>query len=310
MGNATLRQTTGGQNLDQDLRTFLQVDLPKFVTQSKIGNGKFMKTYIMRVESTQVIVKVYLRLPDEDMMTPAKLLTALWNTIPPTKYPNLMPYQMWIRSMPRNKASPAPVYLIRQFFNANLYDRLSTRPFLNELEKYWFIFQLLKCLEICHEHGVVHGDIKPENIMCTTSNWVVLTDFSPFKPVMLPDDDPTDFKYFFDAMARDRCYIAQERFYRHAVEDRWNKSSSVNAEQSTNRLGRRQQTTKITNEDTTPKQQLTPAMDVFSVGCVMAEIMMDGTPLFDLPGMLQYVSSPLESLTAPSASVCLRHLQL
>lgn len=267
MGNATLRQTPAGQNLDQDLRIFMQVDLPKFVTHSKIGNGKFMKTYLMRVESTQVIVKVYMRFPDEDLMSPARALTLLWNTIPPTKYPNLMPYQMWIRSTPKSKALPSPVYLIRQFFNANLYDRLSTRPFLNELEKHWIIFQLLKCLEICHEHGVVHGDIKPENIMCTTSNWLVLTDFSPFKPVMLPDDDLTDFKYYFDAMARDRCYIAQERFFRHNVE-RWNKQTP---EPPTSRTGKK---TTGASKPADVKPQLLPSMDVFSAGCVMAEVIL------------------------------------
>jgi serine/threonine protein kinase len=287
MGNTTVRQTPAGQNLDQDLRLFMQVDLPKFVTHSKIGNGKFMKTYLMRIESTQVVVKVYMKYPEEDVLIPAKALTNLWNTIPPTKYPNLMPYQMWIRSTPKSKALLSPVYLIRQFFNANLYDRLSTRPFLNELEKYWIIYQLLKCLEICHEHGVVHGDIKPENIMCTTSNWIVLTDFSPFKPVMLPDDDLTDFKYFFDAMARDRCYIAQERFFR---KDRWSGASDGKS------ISSAKKPPMSLNKPSDIKPRLMASMDVFSVGCIMAEIMMDGTPLFDLPGMLQYVSSPLETL--------------
>jgi phosphoinositide-3-kinase regulatory subunit 4 len=116
-----------------------------------------MKTYIMRLESTQIVVKVYLKLPEEDLQVPARQLTALWKTIPATKYPNLMPYQMWIRSSSKLKSVPTPVYLVRQYFNSNLYDRLSTRPFLNEIEKYWIIFQLLKSIEICHEHGVVHG---------------------------------------------------------------------------------------------------------------------------------------------------------
>lgn len=269
MGNATVRQTPAGRlDLNQDYRIFMQVDLPKFVTHSRIGNGKFMKTYLMRVESTQVVVKVYMKLPDEDLSAAAKALTSLWNTIPPTKYPNLMPYQMWIKSTPKSKASPAPAYLIRQYFNANLYDRLSTRPFLNELEKYWIIFQLLKCLEICHEHGVVHGDIKPENVMCTTSNWIVLTDFSPFKPVLLPDDDLTDFKYFFDAMARDHCYIAQERFYRNHVE-RWNKPTAQ-ATDATKNAGKK---TPTLNKPSDTKPQLLPSMDVFSAGCIMAEVM-------------------------------------
>jgi phosphoinositide-3-kinase regulatory subunit 4 len=221
MGNASYRQTTGNQYLTQDLRNYFQNDLPKFILQSKIGNGKFMKTYIMRVDSTPIVVKVYMKLNDEDLQIPSKNLAFIWRILTPIKYPNLLPYQLWLKSSSRIKSNASPVYLIRQFFNTNLYDRLSTRPFLNEIEKLFIVYQLLKCLEICHEHDIVHGDIKPENLMCTTSNWLILTDFSPFKPTMIPDDDPTDFQYYFDSMSRHRCYVAPERFYRKEVKSRW-----------------------------------------------------------------------------------------
>jgi len=160
------------------------------------------------------------------------------------------------------------VYFIRQYFSSNLRDRLCSRPFLNETEKFWLVFQLLKCVEICHEHNVVHGDIKPANIMCQSStscsngsNWVVLTDFSSAvgKPSTVPDDDPTDYQYFFgDTQAQSvpttsstqsptsasssvhACYLAPERFVR------------INASQH--------------------QEPLSPSMDVFSIGCVIAEV--------------------------------------
>lgn len=209
MGNASYRQTTGNQYITQDLRNYFQNDLPKFILQAKVGNGKFMKTYIMRVDSAPVVVKVYMKLNDEDLLVPAANLTIIWKTLSPAKYPNLLPYQMWIKSSSRFKSAASPVYLIRQYFSSNLYDRLSTRPFLNDIEKLWILYQLFKCLEICHEHGIVHGDIKPENVMVTTSNWVILTDFMPFKPAQVPDDDPTDFQYYFDCMGRHRCYLGK-----------------------------------------------------------------------------------------------------
>jgi phosphoinositide-3-kinase regulatory subunit 4 len=291
MGNAAYRQTTANPNMDQDLKNFMQWDLPKFVWQEKIGNGKFMKTYLMRVESTELVVKVYMKLFDEDLQQAATKLTSLWKVLSPTKFPNLMPYQMWIRSTARIKTPNTPVYLVRQYFDSNLSDRLSTRPFLNEQEKYWIIFQLLKCLEICHEHKIVHGDIKPENIMCTTSNWVVLTDFAPFKPTFLPDDDPTDFQFYFDTMARHKCYIAPERFSRRDAKG----SQSTRAPPSMK--GRN----KSLSTSVEPSSLL-PAMDVFSVGCVIAEVLLDGTPLLDFPSLLQYLSSSAEGLGLTASS--------
>eukprot|EP01038_Epipyxis_sp_PR26KG_P008875 gene8875-11972_t len=297
MGNASYRQTTGNQYLTPDLRIFFQHDLPKFMIQSKIGNGKFMKTYVMRVDSTSVVVKVYMKLSDEDLQVPSARLTHIWKVLSPVKYPNLLPYQMWIKSSSsRIKSAATPVYLIRQYFNANLYDRLLTRPFLNELEKLWLLFQVFKCIEIAHENDIIHGDIKPENIMCTTSNWITLTDFSPFKPTMIPDDDPTDFQYYFDSMGRHRCYVAPERFSHKDVKSRKIRPTSTLTTQDEDEY--------ITgeNRDLGGKfsSQLTPAMDVFSLGCVMAEIFLDGVPLLDLPGMLQYLSdsssNPMQKL--------------
>ena len=207
MGNSSLRPPLA------DAAINFQADLPKFILQSKIGNGKLMKTYLMRCESNSVVVKVYMSYPDEELRTFAAELTRIWYTISPSRFPNLLPYQLWMKSTSRYQKSPGlPIYLIRQYLYSNLNDRISTRPFLNETEKYWILYQIFKCLETCHDLMIMHGDIKPENILCTTNNWVVLTDFAAFKPVNVPDDNPSDFQYFFDSMGRPRCYIAPERF--------------------------------------------------------------------------------------------------
>ena len=36
------------------------------------------------------------------------------------------------------------------------------------------------------------------------------------------------------------------------------------------------------------KITMTPSMDIFSAGCVIAEILCDGEPLFDLPRLQSY----------------------
>ena len=84
---------------------------------------------------------------------------------------NCFPPQ-WIRET--DKAG----YIVRQAFYVSLYDRLATRPFLTTLEKKWITFQLLSAVAECHARGVMHGDIKMENVMLTTWSWVYLTDFA------------------------------------------------------------------------------------------------------------------------------------
>jgi serine/threonine protein kinase len=152
-------------------------------------------------------------------------------------------------------------YLVRQYVSANLLDRISTRPFLTHIEKRWVAYQLLKALEQSHSKGVCHGDLKTENILLTSWNWVYVTDFSPFKPTYLPEDNTSDFYYYFETANRPRCYIAPERFYSSAA--------------SRSRTG-----------------PLTPAMDLFAMGCVIAELFLDGVPLFDLSSLLKYSASP------------------
>ena len=51
-------------------------------------------------------------------------------------------------------------FLFRQFVRYNLYDRLSTRPFLTLVEKKWITFQLLCAVNEIHSLQIVHGDIK------------------------------------------------------------------------------------------------------------------------------------------------------
>lgn len=67
----------------------------------------------------------------------------------------------------------------------------SARPFLSDIEKRWIAFQILNAVQQCHAQGICHGGIKCENVMVTSWNWVLLTDFASMKPSFIPEDDPT-----------------------------------------------------------------------------------------------------------------------
>ena len=101
-----------------------------------------------------------------------------------------------------------------------------------------------------------HGDIKTENILVTSWNWLYLTDFSSsYKKTYLPEDNPADFSYFFDISGRRTCYLAPERFLGVGEED--------------------------------DGRGVTWAMDVFSVGCVIAELFVE-SPIFSLSQLFKY----------------------
>lgn len=91
---------------------------------------------------------------------------------------------------------------MREYVNLSVYQRIFTRPFLSPVEKKWITFQILYALHQAHKFGVCHGDIKLENIVITSWNWVLLTDFASFKPTYLPEDNPADYSYFFDSSRR------------------------------------------------------------------------------------------------------------
>ena len=132
----------------------------------------------------------------------------------------------------------------------------STRPFLEDIEKKWLAYQLLCALRDCHARNVYHGDIKTENILVTSWNWLYLTDFSSsYKKTYLPEDNPADFSYYFDTSGRRTCYLAPERF--------------------------------LSADDNGDARGVTWAMDVFSVGCVIAELFIEA-PIFSLSQLYKY----------------------
>lgn len=101
-----------------------------------------------------------------------------------------------------------------------------------------------------------HGDIKTENVLVTSWNWLYLSDFSSsFKPTFLPEDNPADFYFYFDTSGRRTCYLAPERFL-EAGEEPGNRNVNW-------------------------------AMDIFSAGCVIAELFLEA-PIFTLSQIYKY----------------------
>ncbi|KAK3323651.1 hypothetical protein B0T19DRAFT_372754 [Cercophora scortea] len=227
------------------------IDVPELadlVYEKSLGAARFMKSIRARhhdgVVLVKVIIKPYPMSLDKYKQEIIRERRALADV------PNALPYQRAIETETNG-------YLVRQYFYNSLYDRLSTRPFLEDVEKKWLAFQLLCALRDCHSKDIFHGDIKTENTLVTSWNWLYLSDFSSsFKRVMLPEDNPADFSYFFDTSGRRTCYLAPERFVPQG-------------------------------EESDPNAKVTWAMDVFSAGCVIAELFLEA-PIFNLSQLYKY----------------------
>lgn len=231
-------------------------DLPSsynLVLKEVLGRERFLKSIQCKHDEGLVLVKVYFKRGDSiDLRDYERRLAQIRDIFRRLDHPHCWPFQFWLET---DKAA----YLLRQYFLNNLHDRLSTRPFLSIVEKKWLAFQLLYAVKQCHEHGVCHGDIKCENVLVTSWNWLYLADFASFKPTYIPHDDPSDFSFFFDAGGRRRCYLAPERFYEHGD-----------------------------GMEVAQDAPLKPSMDIFAVGCVIAELFLEGQPLLELSQLLAY----------------------
>uniref|UniRef100_A0A8B9K9C7 non-specific serine/threonine protein kinase n=1 Tax=Astyanax mexicanus TaxID=7994 RepID=A0A8B9K9C7_ASTMX len=241
-------------------------DIHDYEYDKSLGSTRFFKVARAKHREGLVVVKVFA------IQDPSLPLTSYKQELEELKIrlhscQNCLPFQ---KATLTEKAA----ILFRQYVRDNLYDRISTRPFLNNVEKKWIAFQILNAVDQAHKSGVRHGDIKTENIMVTSWNWVLLTDFASFKPTYLPEDNPADFNYFFDTSRRRTCYIAPERFVDGSM-------FTTESDQNTPLVD-------LTSNSQRTRGELKQPMDIFSAGCVIAELFTEGVPLFDLSQLLAY----------------------
>lgn len=295
MGNTVGAQPKWNPQASGEYLTDLRDTEDGLLARRQLWSGRFMKTLECVCEpGNEAIVKVYLK--RDSRQEHSELSKVLHNTNDARRCllahddgGQLMLSHVW--PFQRVIDGPRAVYLIRQKAQHTLASRIGSRPFPTAGEKRWLAFQLLHAVHQAHSRGVVHGDIKAENCALTSWSWLLLTDFATYKPAFLPRDNPSEFSFFFDTGGRRRCYIAPERF--HTSDSYvWSNFSPEDAQQ--------QSAADVANSPTEASRGLrmersTFAADIFSAGCVIAELFSDGVAPFDLSSLLSYAACGPES---------------
>jgi len=241
------------------------------------------KAFIVQSEEGEAPLRLALTEGDAELKRLRSLLSN------PTKHPHVLSYARWVvgqssspnSQTPINTPASRPIYLLRQHAHASLSDRLVSRPFLTLIEKNWITYQLLKAVQSLHDAGICHGHLTTENVLLTSWNWVLISDVGcqHYKPVALPDDDPAQYIHWFQGRGGEDAQTRRESLGGH---------HSGNGEKKCCLAPERFYTPGKDESSSTPLTKLTPEMDVFSLGCVLIELFLNGERAMDLGDLMEY----------------------
>lgn len=86
------------------------------------------------------------------------------------------------------------LYLVFEFVDHTVLDELEKCPNgLDENTVRRILWQVLKGIEFCHVHNIIHRDVKPENILVSRSGVVKLCDFGFARTLAQPGESYTDY---------------------------------------------------------------------------------------------------------------------
>ncbi|XP_011640321.2 testis-specific serine/threonine-protein kinase 4-like [Pogonomyrmex barbatus] len=137
-----------------------------------IGSGSYATVKIAKSDrhDCQVAVKIVSKFhaPGEYL---TKFLPREIEVVKGLKHPNLIHFLQAIETTHR-------VYIIMEYAqNGSLLDIIRRDTYIDELRSRRWFRQLLEAIDYCHEHGIVHRDIKCENLLMDYRFNIKLSDF-------------------------------------------------------------------------------------------------------------------------------------
>lgn len=245
------------KKISLDVKVIMNKYFPQYQILKILNNGMLSKTLLILndVDKNPLIIKVFLKheYNDEDRQLHKKeveIIESLQNKLFLTNNFNIAPI---IKLVDDYKLG----IIFRQYIKYNLSERIYLMPNLSYIEKVWITFQLLVAVNNLSSLNLVHGDLKPGNILLTSNLSVYLSDFATYKKAYIYIDDIASYTYYYgsnNSADKGGCYLAPERLIERGEKRDDNKSES---------------------------------MDVFSLGVIIAELFIEKN-MFNFSSLLNY----------------------
>lgn len=177
---ASARASTNDGNENSDVVYTILEDHGYFVIE-RIGSGSFSKVKKAHSQKEHKIVAIKLvsksRAPKDYL---EKFLPREIDVVKGLDHPNIIKYYRCIETTRR-------VYIIMQYAeNGSLLDRIRGEGQLSETLARHIYHQLVAAIDYCHRRGVVHRDIKCENLLFDKHDVLKLIDFGFARKFQVP----------------------------------------------------------------------------------------------------------------------------
>ncbi|NWH77392.1 CDK3 kinase, partial [Piaya cayana] len=143
-----------------------------FQKVEKIGEGTYGVVYKARHKRTgQLVALKKIRLDAEVEGVPSTAIREI-SLLKELKHPNIVSLLDVVHSQKK-------LYMVFEYLNQDLKKHMDSSPIgelpLSLVKKY--LFQLLQGVRFCHSHGVIHRDLKPQNLLINEAGAIKLADF-------------------------------------------------------------------------------------------------------------------------------------